>query len=383
MTKSGTQFDTIVIGLGAMGSATLDQLARRGSRVLGIEQYGIPHDLGSSGGDTRLIRKAYYEHPDYVPLLARAYENWDDLGRRTGEQVLFRTGALYVGKPDSALITGSRTSARLHGLECPELDARGVSSRWPFRVPNGYVSLHETDGGFVLAAKSIRLYCEQALVHGAEVRAAECVHTWRETRNGVEVSTSDATYRAQNLVVTAGSWASEMLPKLGTSLTVTRQLLFWLWPAHRERFVLERFPCWAAQLDGYDGLFYGFPMLPAAMGGQLGLKLAHHVTGQSIRPGEAKPAQVSEFVPVRKALKEVFAGELGPVVATKTCMYTSSVDQHFIVDRYPSSERVFVACGFSGHGFKFASVIGEVLADFATTGTTRLPVGFLSLARFK
>src|SRR5262245_38065332 len=169
------RFDVIVIGLGAMGSATLCRLARRGVRVLGLEQYGIPHDLGSSGGDTRLIRKAYFEHPDYVPLLHRAYENWDELHQRTGEQVLHRTGAIYIGKRESDLITGSLTSARVHGLDCPEVAGHAVMSRWPLRVPDGYVALQDSDGGFVMAGKSIRLFCENALTNGAEAHAAEPV----------------------------------------------------------------------------------------------------------------------------------------------------------------------------------------------------------------
>lgn len=377
-------YDVIVIGLGAMGSAALDQLARRGCNVLGLERYGIPHEHGSSGGDTRLIRKAYFEHPDYVPLLQRAYSNWDDLEARSGERVLFRTGAVYIGSAASELIAGSRESARLHALACDELSGRVVTQRWtPLRVPDDYDALHEPDGGFVLAGKSIRLHCESALRHGARVQAAEAVLQWRETSSGVEVVTSMGAYRAAHLIVTVGSWASALLPKLQTPLEVTRQALFWVWPKDTEPFELEAFPCWAAQLEGYDGLFYGFPMLPASMGGQLGLKVAHHTRGSPAEPGKVAPIDAAEFAPIRAALKSVFASDLGPVVATKACMYTSTIDGHFIVDKYPGSDRVTIACGFSGHGFKFASVLGEALSDLALEGRTALPVGFLALERFQ
>ncbi len=377
-------YDVIVIGLGAMGAAALDQLARRGARVLGLEQFGIPHDMGSSGGDTRLIRKAYFEHPDYVPLLERAYANWSDLETRSGEQVLHRTGAVYVGWPDCQLIAGSLASARLHSVACEVLSQRDVATRWPpLRVPDRHRALHEPDAGFVLAGKSIRLLCESALRHGAQARAAEPVLEWRETDSSVEVTTRVATYRAAQLVIAVGGWTSTLLPLLPTHLALTRQALFWLWPRHVERFELDRFPCWAAQLDGYEGLFYGFPILPARIGGQLGLKIAHHMRGPPTEAGKLAPVDAAEFDPVRAALAPLFGEDLGPVVATKACMYTSTPDQHFVVDRYPDSERVIVACGFSGHGFKFASVMGEALADLSIEGRTDLPIDFLRLDRFE
>ena len=377
------RYDVIVIGLGAMGSAALDHLARRGADVLGLERFGIPHEQGSSGGDTRLIRKAYFEHPDYVPLLQRAYTNWDDLEARSGERVLFRTGAVYIGRGESDLITGSCESARLYNLVCDKLSSETVARRWePMRVPEGYEALHEPEGGFVLSAKSIRLHCESALRHGARVQCGEAVLSWNETKDGVEVVANTGTYHAARLIVAVGSWASSLLPRVKTPLDVTRQALFWVWPKNIDEFALNTFPCWAAQIDGYEGTFYGFPVLPAGMGGQLGLKIAHHVKGLPTQPGNVAPIEVSEFAPIREALKPVFACDLGPVVATKACMYTSTVDHNFIVDRYPQSDRVAIACGFSGHGFKFASVIGEALADLALEGRTALPIGFLGLERF-
>ena len=376
-------YDAIVLGLGAMGSATLDQLARRGARVLGVEQFGIPHDLGSSGGDSRLIRKAYFEHPDYVPLLERAYANWEDLEARSGERVLYRTGITYIGAPQSPSIAGTRASATKYGLRCETWTARELAAHAPtLRVPSGCDVVFEPDGGFVLAGRAIRAFCESALRHGADVRAGESALEWRETSSGVEVRVGAETYGAARLIVTVGSWTSELLPRLPARLAVTRQTLFWVWPRNADAYALGAFGCWAAELAGHPGLFYGFPLLPGALGGQLGLKIAHHRQGEPATPGRVAPARACEFEPVREALRAVFADDVGPVVAAKSCMYTSSPDHHFIVDRYPGSERVVMACGFSGHGFKFASVIGEALADIAVEGRTALPIEFLSLRRF-
>jgi sarcosine oxidase len=377
------RFDVIVLGLGAMGAATLDHLARRGVRVLGLEQFGVAHEQGSSGGDSRLIRKAYFEHPDYVPLLERAYANWEELEVRTGERVLFRTGIVYLGSPDGEVIAGTRLSARTYGLPCETLTPDALRRRSPaLRAPHGTVALHEPDGGFVLSTRAIRLFCEEALRRGARIRAGEAVRAWRETADGVEVTTSAGRYRADRLVISAGSWSGALLPNLPAPLAVTRQTLFWLWPATPERFALDAFPCWGAEVPGFAGMLYGFPMLPATLATTPGLKIAHHFPGEPCTPGQVRAVAVSEFEALRPALGQVFDADLGDVIAAKVCMYTSTPDHHFVIDRYPGSERVVVAAGFSGHGFKFASVIGEALADLALEGRTALPTGFLGLGRF-
>jgi sarcosine oxidase len=376
-------FDVIVVGLGAMGAATLDQLARRGVRVLGLEQFGVAHEHGSSGGDSRLIRKAYFEHPNYVPLLERAYANWDDLEARTGERVLFRTGVVYLGLPESDVIAGSRRSARTYGLACDTLGPAALATRAPvLRVPPGAVALHEPEGGFVLSTRAIRLFCEEALRNGARIRAGEAVSAWRETADGIEVDTATETYRADRLVISAGSWTGALLQRIPVPLAVTRQTLFWLWPETPARFTLGALPCWGAEVPGFPGMLYGFPMLPATLAATPGLKIAHHHPGEPCAPGAARSASAREFEPLRPALSEVFDADLGTVIAAKVCTYTSSPDHHFVVDHYPGSARVAIACGFSGHGFKFASVIGEALADLATEGRSGLPIEFLGLGRF-
>ena len=379
---STPSYDVIVIGLGAMGSAALDQLARRGARVLGIERFGIPHEQGSSGGETRLTRKAYYEHPDYVPLLERAYANWESLEARSGERVLYRTGAIYLGAPDGEFIRGTLESARVHRLACESMDAAALARRAPaLRVPPGYVALADADGGFLLAARAIRLFCERALEAGAQVRTGEIVTALRDHGDGIEVTTARGRFTAGHAIVTSGSWTADLLERLRGVLSVTRQTLFWLWPERPALFALDAFPCWAAQIGGAPGLFSGFPLLPASLGTTLGVKVAHHAPGQAATPGALAPAEPHEFEAVRAAVESVFGAALGPVVASKACMYTSSPDQHFIVDRFPDLRAATFACGFSGHGFKFASVIGEVLADLALDGRTRLPIDFLRYAR--
>ena len=381
---SNNQFDVIVLGLGAMGAATLDALATRGIRALGIERFGIPHEHGSSGGDTRLIRMAYYEHPDYVPLLRGAYEYWAGLEARTSEKVLFRTGIAQIGRADGEALAGARHAAALHGLRFESVARDDAAKRWPtLRVPDGYEAAWDSDGGFLLAAKSIRLFAECALRTGATVRAGECVIGWRELGDGVEVHTTNQRYRAARLVVTAGSWTSPLMPSLGIPLEVTRQPLFWTWPADPDMFSIQRHPCWFAELDGHAGQFYGFPMLGAADSVQLGFKIAHHVAGRATDPDHVDAGDVDEFEPIRDAMGQVFRMPLGDVVAVKVCRYTSTTDQHFVVDHYPGSQRVVVACGFSGHGFKFASVMGEILADLAVDGATKWPIEFLKLQRFR
>jgi len=380
---STRSYDVVVIGLGAMGSAALDQLARRGARVLGIERFSIPHEQGSSGGETRLTRKAYYEHPDYVPLLERAYANWQSLEARSGERVLYRTGAIYLGAPDGEFIRGTLDSARAHGLACEPLDAAALARRAPaLRMPANHTALADADGGFLLAARAIRLFCERALEAGAHVRTGETVLSLGNDGDGVDVTTARGRFSAGHAIVTSGSWTGDLLERLRGTLSVTRQTLFWLWPEKPSLFALDGFPCWAAEIGDAPGIFYGFPLLPASLGTTLGVKIAHHAPGPVTAPGVLASAEAHEFEAIRAAVESVFSVPLGPVVAAKACLYTNSPDQHFIVDRSPDLRAATFACGFSGHGFKFASVIGEVLADLALEGRTRLPIDFLRYARF-
>jgi len=374
-------YDVIVAGLGAMGSAAFDQLARRGVRVLGIEPHGVPHGHGSSGGDTRLIRKAYFEHPDYVPLLERAYDNWRSLEADSGRQLLFETGTLYLGEPDGDLINGSRTSAGNHAVALQEVDDAALRERFPqFQRPPGYAALFEPEAGFLLSEQAVRAQVARGLDHGGALAGGERVVDWQAGAANVTVNTDRERYQAGTLILCAGAWSSRLLEELELPLTVTRQVLFWLQPPPTARFDLGNVPCWAVQRADAPGLFYGFPTLPGTLTAQLGVKVAQHHPGEHQDPDAVRaPPRRDELDHLLTALAPFVPGLQGPMTGSRTCLYTMSRDQHFIVDRHPAHGNVILACGFSGHGFKFASVIGEALADLALTGASSLPVGFLRI----
>jgi sarcosine oxidase len=381
-------YDVIVLGVGAMGSATCSALARRGHRVLGIERYDLPHTLGSSGGQSRLIRLAYYEHADYVPLLRRAYAAWDELAERSGIQVLHRTGLAYFGPPDGHLIAGTLRSVAEHGLACETLNLAEAARRYPqFEIPESYAALFEPEGGFVLSERAIAAFVEETLEAGGRLKGRERVLEWEAGAEGVVVRTDRGSYQADQLVITGGAWAPSLMRDLGVDLRVTRQVLGWVWPDQPARFEIGTFPCWAIQDDapGFEGIYYGFPLLPASrFAGERGIKLAHHVLGPSADPESlAREVTAADEEDFRPALRRYLpsAGE-APTLAAKVCMYTATPDEHFVVDRHPLHQRLTFGCGFSGHGFKFSSVVGEALADLAISGSSELPIGFLGLGRF-
>jgi sarcosine oxidase len=376
-------FDVIVVGIGAMGAATCSALARRGVRVLGLERFDIPHALGSSGGQTRLIRKAYFEHPDYVPLAHRAFAAWDELGARAGVPLLHRTGCLYLGRPDGELIAGARRAAAQHGLRLDALDARGVAERCgPFRMPDGFTAAFEPEAGYVLAERAVIALVEDALRCGAQIEAREAVAEWACAAGGVRVRTaSGREVHAGHLVLTAGPWSSALLGDVGIALRVTRQPLAWFWPR-----VPVRLPCWAIEDDAPGGgLVYGFPMLPLEQAtSERGLKVGRHRIGADIDPDvlERTPA-AADVDDLRGALRRFLPVADGALLGARVCLYTMTPDRHFVVDRHPAHERVTIACGFSGHGFKFAAVLGEALADLAIDGRTALPIGLFAAARLR
>ncbi|WP_428267126.1 N-methyl-L-tryptophan oxidase [Haliangium sp.] len=390
---SQPHYDVIVIGLGAMGAATCHALAARDVRVLGLERFDIPHGLGSSGGHSRLIRLAYYEHPDYVPLLRRAYAGWDALGEELGTPVLHRTGALYLGRPEGELIAGSVRAARAHGLAHELLDEAQVHERCgPFRVPAHFAALYEPDAGFVLCERAIAGFAAGALRRGASLRGREPVQRWHADAAGVSVTTARATYHADQLVITAGAWTGALAHELGVELTVTRQVAGWVWPRAPERFTLGRFPCWAVEHDapGFDGIYYGFPLMTGHLADVPGLKVGHHAPGPQTDPDAVVGAGADRraYAPTdadeadfRPGLSTYLPDADGPLLSMRVCMYTLSPDRHFVIDRHPGHDRVTVGCGFSGHGFKLAPAMGEALADLATTGASDLPIGFLSMIR--
>lgn len=376
----GKRFEVIVIGIGAMGSAACLALSRRGFRVLGLEQFSIPHDMGSSHGDSRMIRLCYYEHSDYVPLLRRAYALWDELERDLGAAIFLRTGGLYMGGPESPFVLGSQQAAMAHGLPHEMLTRADLAARYPqFNLSDDAIALYEPSAGILFPELIVASQAELALRRGAELHACESVHAWSADATGVRVTTNRGEYVGERLIICGGAWAGLLMRDLGVELVVTRQPLGWVWPRRPELFTLGRLPVWA--FDQPDGTqHYGFPLLPRSS--RPGLKVARHHRGAATDAASVErspqPGDEDDFMP---ALRRLVPEADGPLLSLRICLYTNSPDSHFIVDQDPRHDRVCFACGFSGHGFKFASVIGEALADLATAGRTSLPVGFLGLNR--
>ncbi len=373
-------FDVIVVGLGAMGAAAACDLASRGVRVLGLEQFDIPHALGSSHGASRMIRLAYYEHADYIPLLRRAYELWDDLEAQSGQKIIHRTGGLYMGPPTSEVVDGSLGAARRFGLAHDVLDHGQLAKRFPqFHLPDDYYGLLDHAGGFVLPERAVAAYCDLAMRRGAELHGREPVVEWNDTGTGVTVRTSTATYGADRLIFCGGAWTGKLVRDLGVPLTVSRQVMAWFWPRRAKLFEIGRLPVWA--LDLPDNSFpYGFPIHPD---GAPGFKIAFHKQGPTVDPDTVPrtPAPDDEAA-LRPILQQFLPDADGPLLSLRVCLYTNSPDHAFILDRHPHYQNVTLACGFSGHGFKFASVMGQAIADVATTGRSPLPIDFLKLSRF-
>ncbi len=377
-------FNTIVIGTGSMGSAACYFLAKRGQKVLGLDQFEPPHDRGSHAGQSRIIRKAYFEHPDYVPLLERAYENWQALEADTGSQLYHRTGIVYFGKPDNENIAGIRNSAVLHDIHIENLSHAECGRRFAaFEVPADFDVIYEPDAGFITPEAAIRTYIDASEKFGAVILRNTPVLCWHVEGNRVAVTTEKSVYTAEKLVITAGAWTSRVIPQLKVKLDVTRQLLAWIEPPHHDEFSTESFPCWFVE-DPELGTFYGFPQVRDGSG-PIGLKLAHHFPGVPCGPEgiDAQPSP-SEEEKLRSFLRKYIPSAGENIVHTRQCLYTYSPDAHFIIDHLPGSgKRVSIACGFSGHGFKFVPVVGEVLADLVTKGKSDLPVGFLGVGRFE
>ncbi|MBI1375367.1 MAG: N-methyl-L-tryptophan oxidase [Phycisphaera sp.] len=383
---SNTRFDVIVIGVGTMGSAACWRLAHRGVRVLGIDRYDVPHTHGAHHGGSRVVRKAYFEHPDYVPLLHEAYRGWDELERDSGRTLLHRTGGLYMGRPDSEAIAGSLEAMHTHDLDHEELTREQVHERYPmFRLPEDFVGLIEPVTGFVEPEGAVAAMSELARQSGAELRYGEPVTTWSATSTGVTVQTQRDTYHADRLIVSAGAWSSVIgnaCGKLGVDLVVTRQVFGWVTPRRPELFAIGTLPVWLIE-TGRGGQHYGMPMLP----GQTSLKIALHHPGTPTDPDRVdRTTHPDDEATFRYVLRDHIPDADGPMVDMKTCLYTNSPDSHFVIDRHPdpaAHDRVIIACGFSGHGFKFAPAVGRALADLAADNRTDLPIDFLGVSRFK
>ncbi len=381
MTK---HYDAIVVGLGGMGSAALYHLAKRGLNVLGIERYTIPHEMGSSHGLTRIIRLAYYEDLSYVLLLRRSYELWAELEHEFGEQLFFQTGSIDMGPPESDVFSGSLNSCLDNDLEYEVLDSKQLRARFPgYQMPAETMAVYQPHGGLLLPERCVTAHAQLAAKHGAEIHTGERVMGWEIMPDDrVYVRCEGAEYSAEKLVICGGAWASKLAPELAGKAVAERQALIWLETKQPDLFSLERFPVWNGQVD--EGRYYGFPEFNPT-GKTPGMKFGRYHHREEI----CDPESVDRAVyPEDEALLRDFAERYFPAGAGKTlkmvvCMFTNTVDEHFVLDTLPDRPQVAVAAGFSGHGFKMASVVGEIMADLAQTGSTRHDIELHRLGRLE
>ncbi|MHB8731416.1 MAG: N-methyl-L-tryptophan oxidase [bacterium] len=371
------RYDVIVIGVGGMGSAAVYHLARRGKTVLGLEQFDIPHDRGSSHGTNRIIRLAYWEHPSYVPLLRRAYELWRELEHRTGERLLVITGGIDAGPDGCPTVAGSLLSCDIHHLPHETLTAAELHRRFPgYRLSDGMVAVYQPDGGFVMSERGIVAHVMAAQALGAEVRAREPVLGWEPERGGVRVRPAPATSAAERLVITAGPWAARLVPALARAAVPERQVLLWAQPLKPEHFQLATFPVF--NMESPEGRFYGFPVY-----GVPGFKIGkyHHRLERTDADAVDREIHPEDEAVLREGIRRYFPDADGPTMAMKTCLFTNSPDEHFILDRHPDHANVAIAAGFSGHGYKFCSVVGEIMADLALDGRSRFDLSLFGIGR--
>jgi sarcosine oxidase len=373
-----TDFDVAVCGVGAMGSAALYHLARRGLRAIGIERATPGHDGGSSHGATRIIRLSYFEHPSYVPLLRQAYAQWRDLEQAAGRTLLHRTGILEIGPRDGTLAPSTLEATRLHDLPHEVLDAAQLMARYPaFRVPSDFIAVLQPDGGFLESSVAIQAHLALAQAHGAVLHTNESVQAIEPHGNGVEIATDRRRIVARTAIVAAGPWLCQLLPGASWPLRVTRQAFGYVVPHNATLFGGGRCPVFL--LESRHGIHYGI-----LFDGEPGLKVAkHHHADETVDPDRHdQTITPDDEALMRAAIAEHVPAANGPLVGAKTCLYTVTPDGDFILDRLPSCPQIVVASPCSGHGFKFAAVVGEILADLATTGTTAHDISRFRLDRF-
>src|SRR5262245_49683481 len=362
-----------------MGSSALFHLARCGLRVLGIERYNIPHEMGSSHGLTRIIRLAYYEHPSYVPLLRRAYELWRQLENLVQERLLIVTGSVDASPADGEVFVGSKASCDIHHLPHEILDHQALNMRFPgYRLPQGIAAVYQPDGGFLLSERCIVAHVMAAQELGAEVHGREQVLGWEPKGGGVMLWTDRERYSADRLVICSGAWAAKLVPELAVLAVPERQVLAWFQPNQPALFRVHAFPVFNMAVE--EGRYYGFPIY-----GIPGFKVGrYHHLEQHVDPDHMDREAHREDEDVLRAFtSRYFPDAAGPTMSLKTCLFTNTPDEHFILDLHPELPQVCIAAGFSGHGFKFCSVFGEIMADLAQTGRSQHNLDLFRLQRFQ
>jgi sarcosine oxidase len=369
----------VVIGLGAMGSATLCQLARRGVRATGIEQFAIGHTNGSSHGPTRMIRLAHFENSSYVPLLRRAYALWRELEAIAGQTLVVNTGIAEIGPPDGELVRGTLAAAARFGLAHEVLDAKALMRLYPsFKLPEKFVAVLQPDAGYIEAARAIEANIRIATAAGATVRTFETVAAIEPHATGVRITTDRAVIEGDGAVVAAGPWMGKLQPQLRLPLRVTRQVVGWFEPLDARQFAADRFPVFI--LETQHGHHYGFPAY-----GQSGIKFAkhHHLREAVDVDAYRRTVSAEDEAAIRAPLSDHLPAANGRLLDAQTCLYTMTPDDTFIIDRMPGYSHVAIASPCCGHGFKFSPVVGEILADLVTEGTTAHDLAPFRLQRFE
>ncbi|PPD41504.1 MAG: N-methyl-L-tryptophan oxidase [Methylocystis sp.] len=373
-------YDVIVIGLGAMGAAACFHLAARGYSVLGLERHHLAHDRGSSHGETRLIRKAYFEDPSYVPLLCRAFDLWEELEAACGERLFERNGLVTFGRPGaSKAYDGALASGKLYSIPMEELSRDEALRRWPiYRPPEGFSAAFEPGAGFLYAERCVLAHAREARKRGAVLRENEPVLDYRFENGRALVRTQQGRYSAARLIVAGGGWSASLLRELGLPLDLRKMLLGWF-PATGAHAADKGAPGFVFDLD--DDFYYGFPQIDGKS-----IKVAGHRRFEPLSAPEEKdalPPSPERLNALRRFIETCLPFASGELLRSLSCIYTMTPDEDFIIDRHPETPELVFAAGFSGHGFKFASVVGEILADLATEGRTGRPIGFLSAGRFR
>ena len=373
-------YDAVVVGLGAMGSATLFHLARRGLRVLGLEKYSRGHTLGSSHGDSRIIRETYFEHPLYVPMVQRAHELWRELEKSSGKSLMKITGGLMIGPPDGMVVLGTLRSAREHNLTHETLTPAQVQERFPvFVLEPNLVAVLDPRAGYLNPEACNAAHLDAARDAGADIRFNQPAVEWSAADDAVTIHTPTETYSGDRLVLTTGAWTSGLARDARLALTVERQSVFWFEPEGSAGFYeANRFPIYAYEYK-HGHICYGFPRLPR------GVKASIMHSGKTYQLPEniERAVNADEVEPLRAALRPVLP-ELAeaPVRETDVCLFTNTPDHDFIVDFHPRYPRVLISSPCSGHGFKFASAIGELQADLLATGKTRFDLSPFRIDRW-
>ena len=371
-------YDCIVIGLGGMGSASLFELSSKGQNVLGIEQFDIGHDKGSSHGLSRIIRLAYWEGIEYVPLVLRAHDRWIELEKTYNEKLLNITGALDIGLESSETISGSLKACREFDIPHEIFTSTELSKKFPaYLLPEEYSSVFQKDGGFLVPESCINLYVNESINNGADVKQNCKVLGWESDGNIVTVSTSDGNFKTKKLVITAGAWTGILQDEMSRFLTPERQVVSWFKPESPEYYNSDQFPVFNMEVP--EGRYYGFPIHHYE-----GIKIGRYGhLNENINPDSiSREITDLDIATLRVPMEKYFQPTNPEPLFSQVCMFTNTPDEHFVLDYLPGNDSVFIASGFSGHGFKFASVIGELISDLMVDGGTEFDLGLFSLDRF-